>query len=148
MANTTASASGMNRNFAMPASRNIGTNTMQIDSVETSAGRAIWWAPSRIAVFHVLALLEVVVDVLDGDGGIVHQDTHRERQPAQGHDVDGLAQRGQAGDRGENRQGMEMVMMRVLRQLPRNSRINRPVSAPAITASRITPEMAARTNTD
>ena len=41
-----------------------------------------------------------------------------------------------------------MVMMSVLRQLPRNSRIKRPVSAPAISASRITPEIAARTNTD
>ncbi len=39
-------------------------------------------------------------------------------------------------------------MISVLRQLPRNSRINSPVNAPAITASRITPEMAARTNTD
>ena len=50
MANTTASANGMNRNLAMPASRNIGTNTMQIDNVDTSAGSAIWCAPSRIAV--------------------------------------------------------------------------------------------------
>ncbi len=50
MAKTTASAKGMNRNLAMPASRNMGTNTMQIDKVETSAGRAIWCAPSRIAV--------------------------------------------------------------------------------------------------
>ncbi len=41
-----------------------------------------------------------------------------------------------------------MVMISVLRQLPRNNRINKPVSAPAITASRTTPEMAPRTNTD
>jgi hypothetical protein len=41
IANTTASAKGMNRNLAMPASRNMGTNTMQIDNVDTSAGRAI-----------------------------------------------------------------------------------------------------------
>ena len=39
-------------------------------------------------------------------------------------------------------------MIRVLRQLPRNSRIISPVRAAAMTASRITPEMAARTNTD
>ena len=49
MAKITASASGMNRYLAMPASRNIGTNTMQMDKVETSAGSAIWRAPSRIA---------------------------------------------------------------------------------------------------
>ena len=41
MANTTASARGMNRNFAIPASRNMGMNTMQMDSVDTSAGNAI-----------------------------------------------------------------------------------------------------------
>ncbi len=50
MANTTASANGMNRNFAIPASRNMGTNTMQIDKVDTSAGSAIWCAPSRMAL--------------------------------------------------------------------------------------------------
>jgi hypothetical protein len=43
---------------------------------------------------------------------------------------------------------MEIVMISVLRQLPRNSRIKRPVSAPAIAASRTTPEIAERTNTD
>ena len=44
--------------------------------------------------------------------------------------------------------GIEIVMISVLRQLPRNSRIMRPVSAAAITASRTTPLMAARTNID
>ena len=41
IANTTASASGTNRNFDMPVSKNIGTNTMQMHSVDTSAGSAI-----------------------------------------------------------------------------------------------------------
>ena len=41
--------------------------------------------------------------------------------------------------------GMEIAMMSVLRQLPKNSRIIRAVSAAAITASRMTPETAART---
>ena len=44
--------------------------------------------------------------------------------------------------------GIEMAMISVLRQLPRNSRIMSPVSAAAITASRTTPVMAARTKTD
>ena len=39
--------------------------------------------------------------------------------------------------------GIEMVMMSVLRQLPRNKSIMSAVSAAAITASRTTPEMAA-----
>ncbi len=44
--------------------------------------------------------------------------------------------------------GIEMVMMSVLRQEPRNSRIMSPVSAAAITPSRTTPLTAARTNSD
>ena len=44
--------------------------------------------------------------------------------------------------------GIEMAMIRVLRQLPRNSRIMSAVSSAAITASRTTPLMAPRTNTD
>ena len=51
-----------------------------------------------------LALLEVAVDVLDRDGGVVDQDADRERQPAERHDVDRLAERAEHDDRGEDRQ--------------------------------------------
>ncbi len=44
--------------------------------------------------------------------------------------------------------GMDSAMISVLRQLPRKSRIISAVSAAAITASRTTPEIAARTKTD
>ena len=44
--------------------------------------------------------------------------------------------------------GIEMQTISVLRQLPRNSRIIRPVSTAAISVSRTTPPMAARTNSD
>ncbi len=44
--------------------------------------------------------------------------------------------------------GIEVVTINVERQLPRNSRIMRLVRAAAITPSRITPWMEARTNTD
>ncbi len=44
--------------------------------------------------------------------------------------------------------GMEMAMMSVLRQLPRNSSTIMAVSAAAMSASVTTPLMAARTNTD
>ena len=64
---------------------------MLIDSSENSAGMMICWPPSRIACCDGLALLEMPVDVLDRDGGIVHQDADRERQAAERHDVDGLA---------------------------------------------------------
>ena len=44
--------------------------------------------------------------------------------------------------------GMEIVMINVLRQLPRNSRMSRPVRPAAMIPSRMTPEIAARTKTD
>ena len=48
MANTTASASGTNRYRATPERKNIGKKTMQMQSVDTSAGTAICAAPSKI----------------------------------------------------------------------------------------------------
>ena len=44
--------------------------------------------------------------------------------------------------------GIEVAMISVERQLPRNSRIIRLVSAAAITPSRMTPDTAAFTNSD
>jgi len=44
--------------------------------------------------------------------------------------------------------GIEIVMISVERQLPRNSRIMSPVSAAAMTPSRTTPLIAALTKTD
>ena len=44
--------------------------------------------------------------------------------------------------------GMEMVMISVLRQLPRKSKIIRPVRPAAMMPSRMTPEIAARTKMD
>jgi hypothetical protein len=44
--------------------------------------------------------------------------------------------------------GMEIVMINVDRQLPRNSRIISPVRAAAMAPSRITPDTASLTNTD
>ena len=55
-------------------------------------------------LLHLGALLEMVIDVLDRHRGIVDQDADRQREASEGHDVDGFAERRQAGDRGENRQ--------------------------------------------
>ena len=49
IANTTAIASGVKRYLAAPVSSSTGTNTMQIESVETKAGAAICCAPSSTA---------------------------------------------------------------------------------------------------
>ena len=148
MANTTASASGTNRKRAMPASMNIGTNTMQMASVETKAGTAISWAPFRIAASTSsprsrCQLMFSMVTVASST-----------RMPTASASpprvmmlmVSPSADRQMMEARIDS--GMETAMMSVLRQLPRNSRIMSAVSAAAITASRTTPEMAARTNSD
>ena len=56
-----------------------------------------------IAVSTVLALLEVPVDVLDRHRRVVDQDADRERQAAQRHDVERLAERRQQRDRAQDR---------------------------------------------
>ena len=52
----------------------------------------------------VLALLQVPVDVLDGDRSVVHQDTHRQCQASQRHDVQCLPHHRQRNDRAKDRQ--------------------------------------------
>ena len=44
----------------------------------------------------------MIVDVLDGDGAVIDQDTDRERQSAERHDVDGFAEPRQRGQREQN----------------------------------------------
>src|SRR5215831_19640015 len=44
-------------------------------------------------LLHFFSLGDVAVDVLNFDGCIVNENADSEREPAQGHDVDGLAQR-------------------------------------------------------
>ncbi len=76
---------------------------MQMHKVETSAGTAICAAPSRIASYTWIPIFQVTLDIFDGDGGIVHQDSHGESQAAQGHDVDGFMQEAESKDGGKDR---------------------------------------------
>ncbi len=80
----------------------MGTKTMQMARVETSAGVAICAAPSRMACSISFPDFEVAVDVLDLHGRIVHQNADGQRQAAQGHDVDGLVQGVEHHERAEN----------------------------------------------
>ncbi len=50
-------------------------------------------------------LLHVAIDVLDGDRRVVDENADRERETAERHHVDRLAERGERDQRGENRQG-------------------------------------------
>ena len=123
----------------------MGTKTMQMDSVETKAGVAICAAPSRMACSISLPGFKIAIDVFDLDGGVVDQDADGERQAAEGHDVDGLAERREQMSEQRIESGMETAMMIVERQLPRKSRIMTPVRQAAMMASRTTPLMAPRT---
>ena len=53
-------------------------------------------------LLHLLSLFEIAIDIFNLDGGIVDQDADRQRQAAQGHDVDGLAQRPQHDQRDQD----------------------------------------------
>ena len=104
MADITASAIGTNKKRGTPVRKNIGTNTMQMQSSETNAGTTICSAPSRIACLDFLALFEMPVDVFDRHGRFVDEDADGERKAAQGHDVEGFAKRPERRDRAEHRQ--------------------------------------------
>ncbi len=55
-------------------------------------------------VAQAVPLLQIAFHVLDRDGGVVDENTHGESEPAQGHDVEGLADQAQRDDRGQDRQ--------------------------------------------
>jgi hypothetical protein len=53
---------------------------------------------------QLLAFFQVALDILDRDRGVVHQNADRQRQAAQRHDVDGLAQRAEQSGWSQDRQ--------------------------------------------
>src|SRR6476659_9985563 len=94
MANTTASASGTKRYFAVPERKKIGTKTMQIQSVETKAGTAIWAAPLRmhLCIVPPSAIFRWIFSI-----STVASST---RIPtAKGHDIDRLSESAQHDNR-------------------------------------------------
>ena len=93
IANITASAMGTNRKRATPSRKNIGTNTMQMHSSDTNAGVDDLRGAVQDRGLDVLALLEMPVDVLDRHGRVVDEDADREREAAERHDVERLAER-------------------------------------------------------
>ena len=103
MAKTTASAKGTNRKRATPVRKNMGTKTILIESVETNAGMAICCALSRIAWCNSFPAANWRSAIFDFDRGIIHQDSHGQRESAEGHDVDGLAQSTEDQQRSQNR---------------------------------------------
>ena len=148
IAKTTASAIGTNRYRATPVRKNIGTKTMQMQIVETKAGMAICCAPSRIAGSRSLpcSRCQLMFSI-----ATVASSTRTPTASASPPSVMMLIVSPSAlSTMIELRidSGIETAMMTVLRQLPRKTRIISAVRQAAITASRSTPSIDARTNTD
>ena len=86
----TDSDSGENRYLAVPCSRKIGTNTMQMHSVESRVGTPTSPAPSMIASSSGSPIAHVALDVLDHDRAVIDQDADRQRKAAERHGVERL----------------------------------------------------------
>ena len=81
-------------------------------------------------------LSQVRVDVFDHDGRVINQNTDRERQSAQRHDIDRLPGVVQHQDRAtESRAESMSPRSSVERQLPRNSSTVIPVKSAAVIIS-------------
>ncbi len=76
---------------------------MQIASVDTNDGTAICSRAVKHRPHERLPERQVAVNVLDRDRRVVHQNSHRERQPAKRHHVDRVTEKVQHNERGEDR---------------------------------------------
>ena len=150
MAKTTASASGTNRYLATPESRNIGANTMQIESVATKAGVAICDALSRITSsksFSGSASRFRLMFSTSTVASSTKMPTASARPPrVMILIVSPIALNAIMEVR--IARGIEVAMMRVLLQLPKKVRIMKAVRHAAISVSLTTPLIAPRTKID
>ena len=148
MAKTTASASGTKRYFATPVRKNIGTKTMQMESVETNAGIAICAAPSRIACSISLPSSRLrLMFSISTVASSTRIPTARARPPR----VMMLMVSPSAPNISSEQMiesGIETAIIIVLRKLPRKTRIMIAVRHAAMRASRTTPVIAPRTKID
>ena len=135
MANATASASGVNRNFGGPSRNSTDTNTMLIVSVETNVGPAICGSvEDRLA--QRLSEADIAVDVFDFHGRIVDQNADRQSQPTQASSRSTNApSRNSITIDDRIASGIETATMQRAAQLPRNTRIIVAVSSPAMMLS-------------
>ena len=91
MANTTAIAMGWNRKPATPLQREH-RHEGHADAEQRDEGRLRNLARAvHDGVINAFAMFKVPVDILDGNGGVVHQNADGERQAAKGHYVQRLA---------------------------------------------------------
>ena len=92
MAKTTASAKGTNRNLR-DAGEEEHRHEHDADAQGRDQGRNGDFAGAFVdRAVEVRAQMQMALDILDGHRGVVDENADRQRQPAEGHDVDGLAQ--------------------------------------------------------
>ena len=150
IAKTTASARGTNRYRATPDSKNIGANTMQIESVDTKAGVAICEALSSTTSsrsFSGSASRFRLMFSTSTVASSTRMPTARASPPSvMMFIVCPIALNAIMELRIAS--GIEVAMMIVLRQLPKKVRIIKAVRHAAITVSLTTPLIAPRTKID
>src|SRR5271154_7126317 len=150
MANTTASARGTNRYRATPENRNIGANTIQIASVDTKAGVAICDALSSTTSSISLsgsASRFLLMFSTSTVASSTRMPTARASPPSvMMLMVSPIALNAMIEVRIAS--GMDVAMIKVLRQLPRKVRIMKAVRQAAINVSLTTPLIAPRTKID
>ncbi len=137
--------SGMKRNLAAPLMKTTGTKTMQMQSVETKAGTAIWEAPSRMACTSRFFWCRLRwMFSISTVASSTRMPTARARPPrVMTFSVSPSQLMMMMETRIES--GIEVTTTSVLRQLPRKRRIMRAVRPAAMAASLTTPSTEART---
>jgi hypothetical protein len=76
---------------------------MQMQSSETRRRHHDLLRAIENGGLDLFALLDMPVDIFDGHGRVVDQDANGERQTAERHDIDRLAQQRKAGQRRQDR---------------------------------------------
>ena len=84
--------------------KNDGTKTARMQNIESRRAMAVRVQASTTARARETPGSMLGVDVLDLDGGFVHQDADGERESAERHDVDGLPGGPQQNHRAQQRE--------------------------------------------
>jgi len=119
---------------------------MQMSSVETKAARQSA-ARHRESLVSIPFASQVALDVLNFHGGVVYKTPTASARPPKRHDVEGFADGAQQEMDVRIESGIEIAMIKVLRQLPEKEN-HAAVRHAAVNPSLSTPSIAARTNSD
>ena len=83
--------SGRNMALGTPVITKEGANTASIHSRINNKRKGNFLAGIQDGLSFCFTHFEMLVNIFNGYGGLIHQYTDGQGQPAQGHDIDGLA---------------------------------------------------------